>query len=275
MNNVEFDLCYDFSMQAVASRLTFVAPIPKTRPDRQKILGIKYSTAPSRVFSSNGNEYAEFVFSRPPEQFQLRINVKATLLKYDLDTAKTRREKNPSEDSDPNDFLKQEKYIEKDDPQIQQIAKGIKAPNQIAFVQKLYDYVVNNLSYVIHKEEWGAAEALRRKQGSCTEYSDLFVALCRAANIPARVVKGYVTVSDESPEHAWAEVFLKDYGWVPFDPTNGEAEQKSDRDKRFGSLKPIYIYLTNTRNDRILDEAITLSGYFAGDVQVQGSIEFR
>jgi transglutaminase-like putative cysteine protease len=274
-NNVEFNLCEDFSMQAVASKLTFVTLVPKTIPDRQKILSIKYSTPPARVFSSNGNDYAEFVFSRPPTQFQLKINVKATLLKYDLDTAKKKQQKNSPEDSDPNDFLKQEKYIEKDDPRIQQIAKSIKAPTDMTLVQKLYEYVVDNLNYVTHKEEWGAVEALRRKQGSCTEYSDLFVALCRAANIPARVVKGYVTESDDSPEHAWAEACLKNYGWVPFDLTYGDVEQKSAIKKRFSSLKPIYIYLTHTRNDRILDESITVTGYFIGDVQLQSSIEFR
>ncbi|MHC4364614.1 MAG: transglutaminase-like domain-containing protein [Planctomycetota bacterium] len=273
-DQVEFDLCYDFSIQAMPSKLNFVILIPKTIPDRQKILDIKYSTEPEKVFSKNGNTYAEFVFPKPKTQFQLKISVKALLYRYDLSTAQEKQE-GTTEKIKINDFLKHEPYIEKDDPTIQQVAENINGQTETETARNIYEYITNHLKYVPRTDELGAAKALQKKQGDCIEYADLFVALCRAKNIPARVVKGYVTEFDVSPEHAWGEVYLKDLGWVPFDLIYGDVEQKSVKNDRFQKLKPIYIYLTNIRNDKILDQAITVKGLWVGDVILRDSIVFK
>jgi transglutaminase-like putative cysteine protease len=281
---VEFDLLYDFSLQAIPSKLTFVAIVPQTIPGRQEILDTKYSTEPARIFKQHGNTYAQFVFDKPQEQFQLKISIEAKLSRYDLATAKkaesdfakaTPDRKAPPQEPNLADFLKQEPYIEKDDPQIKQIAETINAPTEIETARKIYDFVTDRLTYVVRTEEYGAVKTLREKRGGCTEYADLFVALCRAKNIPARVVKGYATEYVSIPQHAWAEAYLKDYGWVPFDLIYGDVDEEHIREKRFEKLKPIYIYLTHTRNDPILAQAITVEGFLVGDVQLQDSIVFK
>ena len=57
----------------------------------------------------------------------------------------------------------------------------------------------------------GVITALEKRQGDCAEMSAVFVALCRAAGIPARLV--WV------PDHNWAEIYLTDKGgkghWIP------------------------------------------------------------
>ena len=57
--------------------------------------------------------------------------------------------------------------------------------------------------------------------GSCTEYTYLFIALCRANGLPARYVGGTVQrgpgTSVDTSFHRWAEVYLPPYGWVPVD----------------------------------------------------------
>jgi hypothetical protein len=61
--------------------------------------------------------------------------------------------------------------------------------------------------------------------GDCTEHSTLFVALCRAAGIPARPVFGVAYLGAGSRAfgyHAWAEVALGGR-WVAVDPTWDEA----------------------------------------------------
>lgn len=69
--------------------------------------------------------------------------------------------------------------------------------------------------------------------GKCADINTLFVGLCRAAGIPARDVYG-VRVADSrfgyrslgksgdisKAQHCRAEVFLKEYGWVPADPAD-------------------------------------------------------
>lgn len=62
------------------------------------------------------------------------------------------------------------------------------------------------------------------KQGFCEHYASAFVFLMRAANVPARVVTGYLGgefnevgnyyIVRQSDAHAWAEVWLAGRGWV-------------------------------------------------------------
>ena len=67
------------------------------------------------------------------------------------------------------------------------------------------------------------------RAGFCEHFASAFVFLMRAAGVPARVVTGYqggelnpvdriITVR-QSDAHAWAEVFIRERGWVRVDPT--------------------------------------------------------
>ncbi len=69
-----------------------------------------------------------------------------------------------------------------------------------------------------------------QKSGGSTSFSSAFCILARASEVPARVVSGWaisptatqqVVYGDQS--HQWAEVGLKEFGWIPFDPTPGGA----------------------------------------------------
>ena len=67
------------------------------------------------------------------------------------------------------------------------------------------------------------------RQGFCEHFASAFVILMRAANIPARVVTGYLGgefsnvgnyyIVRQSDAHAWAEVWLAGQGWIRVDPT--------------------------------------------------------
>ncbi|MHC4532447.1 MAG: transglutaminase-like domain-containing protein, partial [Planctomycetota bacterium] len=277
-NKVELDLSYDFSVPGETFRISLVVILPETIPGRQNILGIKYSPKPKRIFNNNGNRYAEFVFTRPDRQEKVEINIRAELLRYDLLTAREQAEKKRYGDSGLKDFLKHEKYIEKDRSEIQQIAESIDGHTQIDIVKKIYNYVIDNMEYTTHNDQdWGAVKALQRKKGDCTEYSDLFVALCRAKNIPAMFVAGYtVRFGDISPKHNWVEVFLQDYGWIPFDPSWGDIENFILRDRAFSRMRPVYMYLNHIRNDEVINN-YHFAGYrYWGDrARVTDSIEFK
>ena len=118
---------------------------------------------------------------------------------------------------------------------------------------------------------------MRYKKGDCTEYADLFVAVCRAKNIPARVITGISVQSDNTKaKHNWAEVYLKEYGWVPFDPSKGDIDITLLKDRLFRRLEPTYIYYTHLRNDVILQNYHYCSFMFSGDpVKVTDAIEFE
>jgi transglutaminase-like putative cysteine protease len=77
------------------------------------------------------------------------------------------------------------------------------------------------------------------KRGFCGHYASAFVALARAAGIPARVVTGYqggtlnpygdYWILRQSDAHAWTEVWIEGRGWVRIDPTAAIAPQRVER----------------------------------------------
>jgi len=53
--------------------------------------------------------------------------------------------------------------------------------------------------------------------GDSAEYAWLFTALCRAANIPARPVVGFLAKEGWETPHTWTEFYLPAQGWIPAD----------------------------------------------------------
>ncbi len=275
---VELNLSYDFAVHGETRRISLIVALPQTMTNRQKILSIKYSPEPTRLFSGNGNRYAEFVFIDPDKQVKVEINIKAELLRYDLFTVRGQLKRNYSESSELENFLKQEKYIEKGHPKIQEIAQSVEGQTEDEIVKKIYNYIADNMKYTVHgRSDWGAVKALQQKKGDCSEYADLFVAICRAKNIPARVATGYTMQYDAvSSKHNWVEVYLKDFGWVPFDPSWGDVENTIFRDRAFSRLRPVYLYLSYVRNDELLrNYQFCAFRYWGGKVKLKDSVEFK
>lgn len=119
------------------------------------------------------------------------------------------------------EYTKPSQKVESDDPQIVATAKNIvgNETNPYKKANRIYGWVVKNITYEVQDQELGAKYAFYNRKGDCTEFSTLFVAMCRSQGIPARLVHGYLYSSDTSAGHMWAEFYLPPYGWVPADPT--------------------------------------------------------
>lgn len=130
-----------------------------------------------------------------------------------------------------NNDLKETEYWQVNNPKIRELATELKTPKAI------YDYVSQNLHYDSARvqpnvQRMGALAALENpNQAICMEFTDSFIALARAAGIPAREINGYAYT--ENPDlqplglvadvlHAWPEYYDKAKGvWIPVDPTWG------------------------------------------------------
>ena len=95
-------------------------------------------------------------------------------------------------------------YIDHELGEVRKVAKqmAIDNPdNAWKQVEGLYDWVRDNVEYRKGKIRH-MKDTLKDKKGDCEEMTGLFVALCRASNIPARCV--WV------PEHCYPEFYLED-----------------------------------------------------------------
>jgi len=144
-----------------------------------------------------------------------------------------------------------------------EIVKGL--DNDRDKVEEIYTFVTGYLQYDKNElyRNKGALSALRTERGVCEEYATLFVALCRAAEVPARVVNGYTdprgtgevwdisrgeSFSLNGYRHAWAEFYVEGAGWLPADPT---LENGSSTFTYFGSL-PAEGYIVQNYQDEDL-----------------------
>ena len=129
----------------------------------------------------------------------------------------------------PEDIL--EKYTVDDsqyqinDPYIQEIVHDVvgDTKNVLLRVMKLHKYVIDHLEYILDDRWDDAVTVLKRGNGSCSEYCYAFIALCRAAGIPARY-NGSTLYKEEPPHidtiyHRIVEIYFPNYGWVPVDVT--------------------------------------------------------
>ena len=100
-------------------------------------------------------------------------------------------------------YLGPSPLIESRDRRIRSLAKEIAGDEEKAWdkVEAIYDWVRQKVEYKNGPIK-GALKALEDGTGDCEELTSLFIAICRAAGIPARTV--WV------PGHCYAEFYLED-----------------------------------------------------------------
>ena len=127
----------------------------------------------------------------------------------------------------PNDalvYLLASRYCETD--QVGNVAWQLfgHLPSDATRVRAVVDYVHNHLTfgYRFARSTRTAHELLSERVGVCRDFAHLTIALCRALNIPARYVNGYLgdigVPRDPAPMDfsAWVEVFVGGQ-WFPVD----------------------------------------------------------
>ena len=118
------------------------------------------------------------------------------------------------------EFLASSAYIQANHPDIQakagEIVEG--EVNSWRAAEKLCRWVYASIND--KKMSGGFASSLTVLQslsGDCTEHTVLFIALARAAGIPARICSGIVFSKDAFYYHFWPEVYVGK--WIQMDPT--------------------------------------------------------
>jgi transglutaminase-like putative cysteine protease len=91
----------------------------------------------------------------------------------------------------------------------------------MAFVHRTFTY--DATATTVHSR---VSDVLRGRRGVCQDFAHVLIGMCRSMKIPARYVSGYLyvapneTLRGDLASHAWVEVYLPGFGWLPLDPTN-------------------------------------------------------
>ncbi len=95
-------------------------------------------------------------------------------------------------------------------------------------------------------------QILQNRKGVCQDFAHLTISCLRSLGLAARYVSGYLETiptpgkpkligSDAS--HAWVSIFIPDFGWVDFDPTNnlvvGESHITLAWGRDYGDVAPV------------------------------------
>jgi len=219
----DFSLNYHLNNPNIYQIKTEIALPPDT--SFQKVIYQTLDPLPNNITTDlDGNWLATYTLSAKQTlnilatgSAQINLQPQADFPRYEL--------------TDNSDYLSSQKYWETDNPRIQELAQQLQTP------QAIYQYIVDNLIYDYGRltdttTRFGAANALDNPDSAiCMEFTDLFIALARAAGIPARAVNGfaYTTNSQLRPLslkkdvlHAWPEYYdSNQHLWVPIDPTWG------------------------------------------------------
>lgn len=151
------------------------------------------------------------------------------------------RFKNPAalNEREKQEFTQADQYWEKDNPAIRAVLRDVFKDGQPQSNREkarlIYQYVVSALKYDTNRfknggiERLGAVTVLNNPGSAvCMEFTDLFIALSRAAGVPARELDGFAYSQNRtlrplslSPDllHSWPEYFDEEKGWVMVDPT--------------------------------------------------------
>ncbi|MCX7991643.1 MAG: transglutaminase family protein [Proteobacteria bacterium] len=132
-------------------------------------------------------------------------------------------------------YLSSSPLVQSDDERIKTVAIKLAegTTNLYDVVNRVINYVSDNVKYTYNPQKYDAVFTLETKSGNCQNIAHLSIALLRALNIPARIVggitlkeqwkiplgkDGYLVQSMGQGGHAWIEVYFPSYGWLPFDP---------------------------------------------------------
>lgn len=117
-------------------------------------------------------------------------------------------------------FLGSNQYVDYSDAKstlskASELVKGVDDP--IGKVEKIYDFVVGNLTYDTKKADTVKSgylpvldSVLSSKKGICFDYAALMAGMLRSQQVPCKLVVGYAGKA----YHAWISVWTEEEGWI-------------------------------------------------------------
>lgn len=232
--------------------------IPEDRDNQKLIMPVTFDPKPTDILTDQwGQKVAHFQIKnlKSGAFFRATMTIKAQIWSIEY---RINPEKVGTLEDIPAEII--QKYLVDgtklmiQDPFIQKTAKEIVGDerNPYWMARKIYNYLINHLSYNLKPVGgWNPAPTvLKRGTASCSEYSFSMIALCRAVGLPIRYVGAVSLRGDDAcldeVFHRWCEIYLPNYGWIPFDANKGDKPLAAEQTQGIGDIDCRYIITTTS-----------------------------
>lgn len=215
--------------------------------DKQSCLSFRLSTSPESRGTAYRDSCGNWVhqFNILKEHTRLKIEAESVVLAHETPTPTAAderladvRQRRDEFFEDYFDYIAPSVFV----PHLQQLEEIIRSAEQssdggtVTFVQAASDLIHQRFKYVKGATHVNSSivDSLSVGAGVCQDFAHLLLGVVRMGGLPARYVSGYLVpgstaepnakqeeVIGGQASHAWAEVFVPDAGWMPFDPTLG------------------------------------------------------
>jgi len=271
-----FELCPDPNTIDRSKDLMLWIPVPREWDSQKAVKIISVEPEPHATYEDpeHGNRILFWDFEKMPVKESYEVNIK-----YRVEVFEVYSDIDPEQISTYNMNSKEYRlytrstYTTNINSEIMELAHTAVGDEKNAYLKakRIFEFVRRNMRYKdVRRERGSSIESIlnfpvtdpetgeQYFEGMCDQYSILFVALCRAAGIPARGVTGMVGWGPWIKEkdlvlretrhtmltsdglaatrlygpmagHIWAEFYLPGYGWIPTDPTWGRFGNQSNK----------------------------------------------
>lgn len=261
-----FELVPDHAKIDRAKDLKLWVPIPREWDSQKAVQIISVQPPPHAEYEDpeHGNRMLFWDFGNEPEKPSYKVDIKFRLESYEVHAEVDPEHIGPyDKTSKEYELYTQSGHTVSITPKIREMAHEAIGNEKNPYLQaeRIYKFVIQKMRYKILDFERGRGikcfidlpviddeTGEEYYEGSCCQYSALFIALCRAVGIPARSVSGFIGWSpwineeDMKPlyrfetkllhdefagaqhqgaqlPHMWAEFYIPNYGWIPIDGT--------------------------------------------------------
>ena len=162
--------------------------------------------------------YQKEVFENSPRQKVEKLSdyaFRITLLNEDLSLPALKKEKKDKIQK----ALQSNTSVPSDNPKIVALSKEItkNGKDNLEKSFQIMNWIKDNIKWT-YDSNTDVLQTLETRKGDCTERASLFVALARAAGIPAEGAGGFVFTVDSISGHQWVKIY-ENNRWIEIDPS--------------------------------------------------------
>ncbi|MBY6188882.1 transglutaminase-like domain-containing protein [Microbulbifer agarilyticus] len=198
--------------------------IPVDGHMQQRVLAVRpdgVSRIERKAFDHGAGEYLELewdIFAN--EESIKRVYFDILVDSYQMPVDEVERSPGTLHSVPDKSYLEPSKYIESEASEIVRLARHIERSYSDPEARLRAAYLTPQQLIAYRRQPTrGALYAVTARQGDCTEFSALFVALARALGYPARMTSEFLFTEKRAfsqPNHHAAEVYLNSQ-WIPVD----------------------------------------------------------